>query len=80
MADKIATFEENIIRLENIIDSLEKGEVPLNECLLLFEEGVNISKECMKMLDNAEQKIKLLTESDDGKVLETDFSSESENM
>ncbi len=73
MSDKKNTFEENIIRLEQIIESLEKGEAPLDECLSLFEDGVKISKECMKMLDNAEQKIKLLTETQDGEVTETDF-------
>lgn len=78
MADKKPTFEENIIRLEQIIESLEKGEAPLDECLSLFEDGVKISKECMNMLDKAEQKIKLLTETESGNVAETDFKAEAE--
>ncbi len=80
MADKKATFEENIIELEQIIESLEKGDVPLDKCLSLFENGVRLSKECMTMLDNAEQKIKLLTESESGSILETDFVVETENI
>ena len=39
MADKKQTFEENIGELESIIMSLEKGEVPLDECIELFEKG-----------------------------------------
>ena len=80
MADKKATFEENIIELEQIIESLEKGDVPLDKCLSLFENGVRLSKECMTMLDSAEQKIKLLTESESGSILETDFVVETENI
>lgn len=78
MTDKKATFEENITRLEQIIDSLEKGEAPLDECLSLFEDGVKISKECMTMLDRAEQKIKLLTEIEGGNFTESDFVSDGE--
>jgi len=73
MSDNKKTFEGNISRLEQIIELLEKGEAPLNECLSLFEEGVNISKDCMDMLDNAEQKIKLLTENEKGSFSESDF-------
>ncbi len=78
MADKKATFEENITRLEQIIDSLEKGEAPLDECLSLFEDGVKISKECMTMLDRAEQKIKLLTETEGGNFSESNFVADGE--
>lgn len=77
MAEKI-TFEENIIRLEQIINLLEKGEAKLDECLSLFEEGVKISKECMVMLDNAEQKIKLITEENGGNFGESDFVTDGE--
>ncbi len=78
MAEKKATFEENITRLEQIIESLEKGEAPLEECLSLFEDGVRISKECMTMLDKAEQKIKLLTVSENGDYSESDFVADGE--
>ena len=78
MADKKQTFEENINELESIITSLEKGEVPLDECIELFEKGVKISKECITMLDNAEQKIKLLSENDEGQIVESDFTADGE--
>lgn len=67
------TFEENISQLEAIISSLEKGDAPLEECVKLFETGVKLSNECLKMLSDAEQKIKLLTEQENGTVTETDF-------
>jgi len=59
---KTKSFEESIQELENIIAILEKGECPLDEAVELFEKGVKLSKECHKTLENAEQKIKVLTE------------------
>lgn len=67
------TFEDNIQQLESIISALEKGEAPLEECMALFEKGVRLSNDCLKMLSDAEQKIKLLTEKEDGTIVEQDF-------
>lgn len=67
------TFEENISQLEEIIASLEKGDVPLETSIKLFETGVKLSGDCMQLLTAAEQKIKLLTEQPDGAVTELDF-------
>lgn len=67
------TFEDNIQQLESIISALEKGEAPLEECIALFEKGVRLSNDCLKMLSDAEQKIKLLTEKEDGTIAEQDF-------
>ena len=72
------TFEENITRLEEIINMLEKGEASLDDCIVLFEDGVKLSKECMEMLDKAEQKIKLLTVTDGENYSESDFVSDGE--
>ena len=52
---------------------LEGGNAALDECVALFEDGVKLTDECIKMLDNAEQKIKLLVQNKDGEVSETDF-------
>ena len=73
MADIKSTFEDNILRLEKIVELLEKGEAPLDKCITLFEEGVKLSKDCINMLDNAEQKIKLLTDNSNGNFTESDF-------
>lgn len=67
------TFEENITQLEGIIAALEKGDVPLEDSIKLFETGVKLSNDCLKLLSAAEQKIKLLTEQPDGTITETDF-------
>ncbi len=61
---KAKSFEESIEELEAIVAKLEKGDCPLDEAVELFEKGVKLSKECHKTLDNAEQKIKILTEND----------------
>ena len=64
------TFEENMQQLEGIISALE---APLEECMALFEKGVALSNDCLKILSDAEQKIKLLTEQESGMVTEQDF-------
>lgn len=60
--EKAKTFEDSIKELETIVSALEKGDCPLDEAVKLFEKGVEISNECHKTLDLAEQKIKILTE------------------
>lgn len=60
---KNKTFEESIEELETIVKTLENGECSLEDAVKLFERGVKISNDCHKVLDSAEQKIKILTES-----------------
>jgi exodeoxyribonuclease VII small subunit len=69
MAQK-KTFETNMDELEKIISDLESGEAPLDKCIELFENGVKLSGECLKMINDARQKITLLTENG-----ETEFGS-----
>ncbi len=54
---KKQTYEESIIKLENIVKILEEGSKPLDETLKLFEEGTKLASFCNSCLDNAEQKI-----------------------
>lgn len=54
---KQPTFEEAMARLETIVAQLEKGDLPLEESLTLFEEGAGLMKLCTKALDQAEQKV-----------------------
>lgn len=63
MANK-KTFEDSMKELETIVSALEKGDCPLDDAVKLFEKGVKISNECHKALNDAEQKIKILTEAD----------------
>ena len=53
-------FEECLERLEKIVTELEKGEVPLEKSLTLFEEGMQLSASCRKQLEEAEGKVEIL--------------------
>lgn len=67
------TFEKALVRLEEILKSLENNTAPLDESLGMFEEGVNLIKLCNNKLDKAEQKIKILVKNQDGEYDEQDF-------
>lgn len=56
----MAKFEECLDRLEKIVVELEKGEVPLEKSLTLFEEGMQLSATCRKQLEEAEGKVEIL--------------------
>ncbi len=53
-------FEECLQRLEKIVQELEKGDVPLEQSLALFEEGMQLSSACRKELEQAEGKVEIL--------------------
>lgn len=53
-------FEECLQRLEKIVQELEKGDVPLETSLTLFEEGMHLSSSCRKELEQAEGKVEIL--------------------
>lgn len=53
-------FEEAIKELEKVVADLESGENGLDESIALFEKGIKLSKQCQKMLDNAEKKVRVL--------------------
>lgn len=60
-------FENAMTRLETIVSELEKGDLPLDESLKIFEEGIRLSKTCLKMLDDAERKVEILIQDKEGK-------------
>ncbi|WP_447969332.1 exodeoxyribonuclease VII small subunit [Nitrospira sp. M1] len=60
-------FEQALARLETIVTELERGELPLDESLKIFEEGIKLSKTCLKVLDDAERKVEILVQDKDGK-------------
>ena len=65
------TFEESMLRLEQIIRAMERGEVPLEESLKLFQEGTELVASCEKLLENAQLQVKkVLTAADGSPVLE----------
>ncbi len=60
-------FEDALARLETIVDELEKGDLPLNDSLKIFEEGIKLSKTCLKILDDSERKVEILVQETGGK-------------
>lgn len=70
------TFEENMHRLEQIVKAMERGDVPLEESLKLFQEGTGLVQSCGKLLDDAELQIKKISTAADGSPVEEDFTDE----
>lgn len=66
---KTVTFETALQRLEEIVDSMEEGEIPLDELLRKYEEGNELLKVCGKQLRDAELKIDLLKKNGAGETL-----------
>ena len=71
--EKEPKFEDALKRLEDIVAKLESGEIALEQSLLLFEEGIRLSKFCSKKLNEAEKRISILTKPEDGKLEEQPF-------
>ena len=67
MAKKTETnFESSLKELERIVEQLEAGDLPLERSLELFEQGVQLSRDCQKRLDEAERKVEILIKGNDG--------------
>lgn len=66
-------FESALARLEQIVRALEAGSAPLDESLLLYEEGVKLVRLCNDRLENAERRIKVLVDKGNGELVEEDF-------
>lgn len=73
MNKKTLSFEEALKRLEEIVDSLEKGDVSLQDAICLFEEGIKTATICKEKLQDAEKKIKKLIEHSNGTFSLADF-------
>ena len=61
-------FEEALKRLEKIVQNLEDGDLPLDEALEKYEEGIRLSKACAKKLEVAKKKVEILLKNEDGSV------------
>lgn len=73
-----ASFEDKMKELEQIAQELENGDLNLDESMKRFEAGIKISKECTKILDEAEKRITILIE-DNGKLEENKYETQEEN-
>ena len=72
MAEKI-NFEDTMKKLEEIATQLEKGNLTLDESVEKFEEGMKLSKQCSKTLEEAEKRITILLKNEEGNLEEQNF-------
>lgn len=78
MAAKSAPdFEHSLQQLEGLVEQLEQGDLPIEDALKAFEQGVKLTRECQTILQQVEQKVQLLTEQD-GEIHATDFHDDQE--
>lgn len=73
MSETSKTFEQSITRLDEIVKLMERGSVPLEQALQLFQEGTALVKSCNSMLDKAELEVVRLMKSADSTPAETEF-------
>ncbi|HHV28608.1 exodeoxyribonuclease VII small subunit [Acetivibrio mesophilus] len=66
-------FEESLKELESIVKQLERGELPLDESIEMFQKGITLSKDLSKMLDDMEKRVSILIEDENGMIKEENF-------
>ena len=71
-------FERSLARLEEVVSKLESPQLSLDEAMKLFEEGVELSRECQKQLEQAEGRVEILLKKADGKLATEPFEPEGE--
>ena len=69
----MASFEESLTKLEEIVAQLERGDLSLEDSVRMFEEGSRLSAECRKQLEEAEGKVEMLVKQRDGSVKRETF-------
>ena len=69
-------FEAQLATLERIVKELENGDLPLEQSLDLFEQGVKLSRECQERLNEAERRIEVLLRGGDGSTIAVPFESD----
>jgi len=72
-------FEKSLARLEEVVKRLEGTDLSLDEAMKLFEEGVKLSRECQKQLEEAEGRVEILLKKADGKIAAEPFQPEDES-
>ncbi len=72
-------FEDCLARLEQIVGALETGNLPLEESLKVFEEGITLARHCSRYLDDAERRIELLVKDENGGTTSKPFVFEAED-
>ena len=73
MGAKEKSFEEALRELEGIVNRLEQGDLPLEEALTFFEDGVKLSRYCHTKLDEAQKRVEVLLKDESGKMTAQPF-------
>ncbi|MHC4592684.1 MAG: exodeoxyribonuclease VII small subunit [Planctomycetota bacterium] len=68
-----ASFEQSLQKLEDIVQRLEEGNLPLDESLRLYEEGIGAFRRCQELLEEADLKVRRLVETVEGQLKEEPF-------
>jgi exodeoxyribonuclease VII small subunit len=76
---KKGDFEKSLARLEEVVKRLESADLSLDEAMRLFEEGVKLSRDCQKQLEEAEGRVEILLKKADGKIVAEPFDPGDEN-
>jgi exodeoxyribonuclease VII small subunit len=74
------TFEQALKQLEQIVQDLESGDIPLEKAIKKFEEGIELSKFCAEKLDESEKRVTMLTQDATGNVSDMPFAAENRNF
>ena len=74
------TFEQAMKQLEQIVQDLESGDMPLEKAIKIFEDGIQLSKFCSEKLDETEKRITILMQSSDGKLSEAPFGGKNDDL
>jgi exodeoxyribonuclease VII small subunit len=77
MNENNVTFEQSLMRLEQIVRALEHGDVPLEESLKLFQEGTGLVRSCQKLLDDAKLQVQKVMADANGEPVLEDLDNES---
>jgi exodeoxyribonuclease VII small subunit len=78
-APRKGEFEKSLTRLEEVVKRLEGTDLSLDEAMKLFEEGVKLSRECQKQLEEAEGRVEILLKKADGKIAAGPFETPDES-
>jgi exodeoxyribonuclease VII small subunit len=78
-APRKGDFEKSLARLEEVVKRLESADLSLDEAMKLFEEGVKLSRDCQKQLEEAEGRVEILLKKADGKIAAEPFEPEDES-
>ena len=73
MNQQNVSFENKMARLEQIVRAMERGDVPLEESLKLFQEGTELVRSCSELLDNAQLQVKKILAGPGGTPVEEEF-------